>query len=103
MSTTIVWLRLFLIAISVSAAVLIVVLNHPMRHHVSFGHMMTRAGTVVVLLAVAYRTVESLFIRAPGGPGLWMLAAGLVWLNVGCVASLVERRKIKQHRESGSR
>lgn len=94
-------LRIFIVVASITAVAMMVVINHPQRQTLSFGHVMTRAGTGVLLAAIAYGTAESAMLHVAVGPRLYVISAGLVWLNVGLVATIREqhaKRKTDRHR-----
>lgn len=81
-------LRLAIIGLSLTAPILIVVLNHNKRHHLSWGDVLTRVGLGVVFLAIAYSTAES-YIQGLGlVPRLYVLTGALVWVNVGLLVSI---------------
>ena len=81
-------LRLAIIGLSLTAQILIVVLNHNKRHHLSWGDVLTRVGLGVVFLAIAYSTAES-YIQGLGlVPRLYVLTGALVWVNVGLLVSI---------------
>jgi hypothetical protein len=86
-------LRLAIIFLSLSAPVLIVVLNHHKRHHLNWGDVLTRVGLGGVFLAVAYSTAES-YIQGLGlVPRLYVLTGALVWVNVGLLVSIWHDRQ----------
>lgn len=85
-------LRIFIVVASITAVAMMVVINHPQRQTLSFGHVMTRAGTGVLLAAIAYGTLESAMLHIAAGPRLFVLSGGLIWLNVGLIATVREQR-----------
>lgn len=85
-------LRVFIVLASITAVAMMVVINHPQRQTLSFGHVMTRAGTGVLLVAIAYGTAESAMLHVAVGPRLFVISAGLIWLNVGLIATIREQR-----------
>lgn len=87
-------LRLVIIVLSLSAPVLIVILNHHKRHHLNWGDVLTRVGLGGVFLAVAYSTAES-YIQGLGlVPRLYVLTGALIWVNVGLLVSIWHDRML---------
>lgn len=95
-------LRLFIFVSSLTAIAMIIIVNHPNRQGLSFGHVMTRAGTGVLLFAIAYGTAEGAMLHLDAGIRLYVISGGLVWLNVGLIATIreqhIKRKAERRHR-----
>lgn len=98
------WLRVIIIILSLTAPVLIVILNHHKRHHLNWGDVLTRVGLGGVFLAVAYSSLESYLQGIGLVPRLYVLTGALVWVDVGLFISIRhDRKSFREEREAARR
>lgn len=93
-------LRLIIMILSLTAPVLIVVLNHHNRHHLSWGDVLTRVGLGAVFIGIAYGSVEASLDGLGLYTRLYVLTGALIWVNTGLLVSIQHdrafRRRAKQ-------
>lgn len=92
-------LRVCIIVLSVSAPILIIILNHNKRHLLGWGDVLTRIGIGAVFLAIAYSTTESFIQGLPLATRLWVLFVALVWVDFGLTTSILADRQMEKKRQ----
>jgi hypothetical protein len=89
-------LRTIIAALSLTAPVLIVILNHHNRHHLSWGDVLTRVGLGAVFIGIAYGAVEASLDGLGLYTRLYVLTGALVWVNTGLLVSIAHDRSYRR-------
>jgi len=90
------WLRLAITVLSLSAPILIIILNHHKRHQLSWGDVLTRIGLGAVFLGLAYSAVEASLQGLGLYTRLYVLTGALVWVNTGLLVSIAHDRAYRR-------
>lgn len=97
-------LRLIIVVLSLIAPVLIIILNHHKRHHLSWGDVLTRIGLGTVFVGIAYGTIEASIQGLGLVTRLYVLVGALIWVDTGLLVSighdLAYRKKHRTMEES---
>lgn len=92
-------LRILIALLSLLAPMLIIILNHEKRHHLSWGDVLTRIGLGAVFIGIAYGAMEATVQGLGVYTRLYVLLGALVWVNTGLLVSIAHDRAARKRLE----